>query len=123
LLDSWNEQRRVLAALYDVELSSSPISVQIPIERPWCHHVYHLYVIQAEKRDRLQEFLAGKGIQTQIHYESLVTDQPYYHRQSPGEFIGASGANKKILSLPLFPGMTEEQVKHVCASIREFYGW
>jgi dTDP-4-amino-4,6-dideoxygalactose transaminase len=121
-LHDWNCKRKLLANVYSDHISVGA-PVQKPIERPWASHVYHLYVVQVPKRARLQEFLHERGIQTQVHYESLVTDQPYYSRQSPGIFVGANVANKQILSLPIFPGMTMEQVKYVCKNVCEFYGW
>ena len=120
-LDAWNRRRRDIAASYTAALAGLP--VRAPVESPENEHVYHLYVIQAAERDRLQASLAERGIQTLIHYPVPAHLQPAY--ASLG--YTASGlpvterAADAILSLPIYPQLTDAEVAAVVAAIREFY--
>ena len=75
-LDAWNRRRRQIAGLYTAGLAGLP--ALLPVEAPGGEHVYHLYVIQVTERDRLQLFLAERGIQTLIHYPIPAHLQPAY---------------------------------------------
>jgi dTDP-4-amino-4,6-dideoxygalactose transaminase len=119
-LDQWIEARRKWAALYNKLLSG--VNVQLPVEPPGYKHVYHLYVIRSQKRDALQTYLKEHGIGTAIHYPSPVHFQPFYSRgqNRHGQFPAAEKICNEILSLPMYPELTEEQIKHVVATIKEF---
>ena len=121
-LDGWIEARRGNAALYDELLVDS--GVVTPVETPDATHVYHLYVIRTPERDGLQAHLREQGIGAAIHYPVPVHLQPYYagngfHR---GQFPVTEQVCDEILSLPMFPGMTVEQVQHVAAEVTRFFG-
>lgn len=120
-LETWNEKRRKLAALYDEGLSGLEIS--LPKQKENCKHVYHLYVIQTSQRDKLKEFLSENGVGTQIHYPRPVHLQKAYEflNLAPGWFPRAERAAEEVLSLPMYPELKEEQVKFVAATIRRFY--
>lgn len=116
-LDEWIAARRRLAALYTTLLAGTHVST--PAELPGYQHVYHLYVIRSQNRDALQAHLKERGIGTAIHYPSPVHLQPFYangHNRR-GQFPIAEKLCNEILSLPMFPEMTEEQVEIVAAEI------
>jgi dTDP-4-amino-4,6-dideoxygalactose transaminase len=116
-LDRWNALRREHAARYNALLSES--SLQCPREMPYSEHVYHLYVVQAEERDALQKTLNEAGVQTGIHYPIPIHLQPAYaslgHRR--GDFPEAERQAARVLSLPMFPELTESQIMHVADMI------
>jgi dTDP-4-amino-4,6-dideoxygalactose transaminase len=118
-LDEWVESRRRLAALYNQLL---PDTVIKPVEPPGYHHVYHLYVIRSQERDALQAHLKEHGVGTAIHYPIPVHLQPFYSNgvDKRGRFPVAEKICKEILSLPMYPELTKEQINHVVANIREF---
>ena len=98
-------------------------NVIIPFESPNCKHVYHLYVIRVEKRDKLQSYLDESGISTGIHYPfPLHLTGAYKHLgYNRGDFPVAEKVSKEILSLPMYPELHEEQIDYVCEMIRKFY--
>src|SRR5690606_5358235 len=115
-LDAGNAARRRLAVRYAAML---PAELQKPIEAPACRHVYHLYVVQTEQRDRLRAHLAEQGIGSGIHYPVPVHLQPAY----AGDAIRAHDlrvteqAARQVLSLPIYPELCEEQVDAVAAAV------
>lgn len=117
-LDSWIESRRKLAARYNQIL---PNSVVKPVEPPGYQHVYHLYVIRTQNREALQAHLKERGIGTAIHYPNPVHLQPFFAKNghTRGQFPIAEKICTEILSLPMYPEMTEEQVDIVAAAIAE----
>lgn len=119
----WTEKRINLAKQYTLSLKNIP-QINIPHE-PLEHmgHVYHLYVIETEKRDDLKQYLEEKGISTSIHYPSALPFLDAYsvHKYKSSCFPLAWKKQKKVLSLPLFPELKEEQVNYVCAQIKEFF--
>jgi len=121
-LDGWNEKRREIASWYKRELKNVPII--LPEEMPWGHHVYHLFVVRAKKRDELMKYLAEKGVTTLVHYPTPIHLQEACRvlGYEKGSFPKAEAAASEILSLPLYPSLAEEEVKYVCDCIRGFYG-
>lgn len=118
-LESWNEQRREKARQYD-ELLSPIQGLTIPKVLPEVKHVYHLYVIKVEDRERLRKSLKEIGIQTGIHYPLPLHLQPAFtHLGLPrGTFPNAEEATSKVLSLPLYPEMRTEQIETVVEALR-----
>ena len=121
-LDEWNEERRIAASLYGTLLSNIE-DVRLPEEKEGSHHVFHLYVIRACKRDELATYLSSKGICTGIHYPVPLHLQPAYKwmGHSEGDFIEAEKAAEEILSLPMFPGIKKYEQEYVSEKILEFY--
>jgi len=119
-LAKWIEQRRSNARLYDSLLKDL---VEIPVERKYARHVYHLYVIRAKERDKLAEFLKTKGIAIGFHYPIPIhLQQAFSYLNYPlGSFPVTEKHVKEILSLPMYPELTQEQIRYVCANIKEFY--
>jgi dTDP-4-amino-4,6-dideoxygalactose transaminase len=119
-LDAENARRRALAAEYDRLLANS--SVRTPITRPDASHVFHQYVIRSGRRDAMQAHLRSQGIGTLIHYPAPVHAQPAYAGRI---FIGeglphTEAAVREILSLPMFPELSDEQAHRVAQAINAF---
>ncbi len=117
-LDAQNEARRTLAALYNKLL---PASVVRPVERPGCRHVYHLYVVRVPDRDVLRRRLLDAGIGVGIHYPVPVHRQPAYAPPivRAGSLPASERAAAEILSLPMYPTLTAQQVEQVASTLLE----
>ena len=122
-LAGWNEARRRHAARYDDSLTDVPQVERVGRTRS-ARSVYHLYVILVEERDRLQAFLQEKGIATGLHYPlPLHLQKAYAHMgHKKGDFPVTEHAADRLLSLPMYPELTSEQIDCVCTSIKEFFG-
>lgn len=116
-LEAWTERRRQVAMWYAEALDSH--SVGIPKERPDCRHVYHVYVVRSDARDEMRETLNKEGIQTGVHYPIPVHLQPAHDDLGyrTGDFPVAEAVAREVLSLPMFPEMTREQVETVAAAV------
>jgi dTDP-4-amino-4,6-dideoxygalactose transaminase len=123
-LDGWNDLRRAHAARYRELLAGAQSALTLPQELPYARHIYHLYVVQTEERDELQKHLTAAGVQTGIHYPVPVHLQPAYRSLSKraGDFPEAERQAARVLSLPMFPELTDEQIAHVADAIRSFVG-
>jgi dTDP-4-amino-4,6-dideoxygalactose transaminase len=121
-LDEWNRARRERAGLYR-RLLRAP-GVTLLREGEHTQSVYHLFVIRAERRDELREFLNQHRVETGIHYPIPLHLQPAYkhlgYRQ--GDFPGAEALARDVLSLPLHPQLPPETIEHICNLMHEFYG-
>lgn len=120
-LDQWNQQRENIAYYYNNLLRNTQITT--PIEANNSRHVYHLYVIRNNRRDELQQFLKDKGIETLIHYPIPIHLQQAYLDlgYSKGSFPIAEETASEILSLPLYPGIKQEELQAVCEAIEAFF--
>jgi dTDP-4-amino-4,6-dideoxygalactose transaminase len=122
-LPQWTSSRRANAVRYS-ELLSDCSGIELPKEHPSASAVYHLYVIQADDRDALREDLDTKGISTGLHYPVPLHLQQAFkdlgYRE--GQFPNAERSAKRIVSLPMYPELQDEQIEYVAQSIREFYG-
>ena len=118
-VEEWNERRRQIAARYTAGLKNVVVT---PTESTIASHVYHLYVIQTVNRDGMQEFLMERGIQTLIHYPIPAHLQKAYSYlgYKPGDLPVTEHVTKRILSLPMFPQLTDEQIDYVIEGICEF---
>ena len=121
-LNRWNNLRRRHAQAYTRKLKSIS-AINLPIEAPYNRHIYHLYVINAKHRDRLQKHLWSLGIETGIHYPVPIHLQPAYAHlgYKKGDFPVTELAAKTILSLPMFPELTDTEINYIAATIRKFY--
>lgn len=116
-LDECNERRRRLAALYDELLGDS--AVARPVEKDYAKHVYHLYVIRSKERDKLRQRLSENDVQTLIHYPVAVHKQKAYAK--PGADVRLPVTEKaceEVVSLPLYPTISEEEICEVAQEIR-----
>jgi len=118
-LSKWNEQRRQVARQYN-ELFGSNQNLLTPSEPIWSRAVYHLYVVRVRDRQQLQADLAKSGIGTGIHYPvPLHIQKAYKHLgYEPGDFPVAERVAPEILSLPMFPQMTVENVNDVVLAVQ-----
>ena len=118
-VNQWNERRREIAARYTAALKDLVVT---PVEQPGYKHVYHLYVIQTPYRDEMQQYLLERGVQCLIHYPIPAHLQSAYAHlgYKPGSLPTTEHIVKRILSLPMFPEMTDEQVDQVIDGIAEF---
>jgi dTDP-4-amino-4,6-dideoxygalactose transaminase len=117
-LEAWNSQRRWAARLYD-ELLAGVEQVQTPCSLAGNDHVWHLYVVQVDDRDRVIEELRQAGIGAGIHYPTPIHLQPAfaYLGYRLGDFPVAERLARRILSLPIYPGITEVQVRAVVSAL------
>ena len=120
-LDMTNEKRRNVAKLY-CELLKNVSEIELPIIEDGCVPVYHLFIIRCYKRDELKKYLNDKDIQTGIHYPISIADLECYNGIfDKSQFPNAIDNSKKILSLPMYPNLPEEDIKKVCNEIIDFY--
>ncbi len=119
-LTEWNRKRREVAAWYD-ELLRGLEGVELPAVADGAEHVFHLYVIQLNNRDRVLSQLREHGVGAGIHYPMPVHEQPAYaHLGIAPEALPVTHAlARRVLSLPVYPEMTLEQVETVVALLRE----
>ncbi|MHB0866590.1 MAG: DegT/DnrJ/EryC1/StrS family aminotransferase [Thermoleophilia bacterium] len=119
VLDNWTDKRRAVAGFYRQALASAP-GVQLPAEKEWARHVYHLYVIRSKQRDALQQHLGQLGVRSLVHYPVPVHLQPAYAGEMSVSLPVTTRAVSEILSLPCFPQITDEQLRYTAASILSF---
>lgn len=119
-LVEWNKRRREIAARYSSGLKDLVI---VPQESANSAHVYHLYVIQTNDRDGLQKYLAEKGVGSLIHYPVPAHLQKAYAYRAykQGDLPVTERVVKRILSLPMFPELTDEQVGQVIKEVRNYH--
>jgi dTDP-4-amino-4,6-dideoxygalactose transaminase len=121
-LASWTNARRHVAAAYDNLFKDHPWIVT-PRVAPNRDHVYHLYVIRTQKRDGLKKRLADANIATSLNYPKALPFYPAYAylNHSPGDFPVAFANQSRILSLPIYPEMTEEMIDYVAGEVKGFF--
>jgi dTDP-4-amino-4,6-dideoxygalactose transaminase len=119
-LEKWNKKRQKAAEVYKELLSG--LDLVLPFLAPERTHVYHLYVIRTKKRDELRKYLSQAGISTGIHYPVPLHLQPSLSDlgYKKGCFPVTESYSKEILSLPMFPHISSDQIGYVCQKIKEF---
>ena len=118
-LSAANDARRAHARLYG-DLLSGVEQIILPVEAPYTKHVYHIYAIQAEKRDELISRLATKEIACGIHYPVPLHLQEAYASMhlAKGAFPVAEESAQKYVSLPMFPELADDQIRYVCDELK-----
>ena len=121
-LDRWNEMRQMAARWYRERLEGLS-EIILPRSDKKCTHVYHLFVIQARDREVLSAKLKEQGVQTGLHYPCSLNLLPAYRYldKGPGSFPVAEKVCSRVLSLPMFPGITEDEVDVVCNTLKKIY--
>ncbi len=118
-LAGWNEQRKNLARVYH-ELLAPSANLRRPSAREEDAHVFHLYVIAHEDREGLQAHLAAHNIQTMIHYPHLLHQRKLFRQAPPPSLPIAEGLVNQIVSLPLYPQLSEAEARTVAQAVAEF---
>jgi dTDP-4-amino-4,6-dideoxygalactose transaminase len=118
-LESWTEARRSRAALYDRLLADA--GVRTPAAGPDVRHVYHVYTVRTPERERFRRVLAERGISTGVHYPIPVHLQPAHADlgYAAGAFPHAERAAEQVVSLPMFPELTDGQVSDIAGAVRD----
>ena len=121
-LEQWNARRKEIATLYRSVLQGA--KVEIPPDDPRDERVYHLFVVYAERRDAVRAALQSRGVHTAIHYPCPVHLQPAFTPLAfgPGSFPHAERACERVLSMPFFPEMTDEQVRYAGEQLTDVVG-
>jgi perosamine synthetase len=124
-LDSWNDRRRRIAALYERRLRDIPEIRLPPMGDVSMIPVFHLYVIRSSRRDEIAECLAKAGVDTAVHYPVPIHLQPVYQNMyhfREGGYPRSERAAREVLSLPVYPTLSDQEVDHICETIRGFFG-
>jgi dTDP-4-amino-4,6-dideoxygalactose transaminase len=121
-LENWNNRRREIAALYTAQLNDLE-QIILPTERRNSVHTFHLFGIRTLYRDSLKKYLSSHGIETLIHYPKAIPfTEAYKHFQhSAPDFPISAQLQQEILSLPVFPELTNEEVHFICKTIRQYF--
>lgn len=122
-IDQWNNQRRAHAADYNAAFRSLPLKTPlVPKDR---EHVYHLYTLLTESRNDLLDFLTKKGVGAAVYYPIPLHLQPCFRNlgYKKGDLPYTEKITEQILSLPMYPELTQTQKARVISSVREFFGW
>ena len=127
-LDKWTDGRRRAANKYN-ELLKDVSEITLPKEMSYAKHVYHLFVIQvndggSKKRDELAKYLNDNGVSTGLHYPIPLHLQPCFKDlgYEKGQFPITEKLAETGLSLPMYPELSDEQIKYVCDSVGRFFG-
>jgi dTDP-4-amino-4,6-dideoxygalactose transaminase len=118
----WTDKRIENAKLYDNHLKDVS-QVEIPKVRDNVKHSYHLYVIKTDRRDELAAYLKQNGVDTAIHYPIALHNMNAYKylNYTRSDFPNASFNEGKILSLPMYPELAEEQIAYIVNKITAFF--
>ena len=121
-LDDWNEARRAHAARYDELFADTEVIRPTVLDH--VKHIYHCYVIRTSRRDELVEHLKAEGIGVVIHYPLPLHLQPAYKDlgHQLGDFPVSEACAKEIVSLPMYPELTDEHQRRVAEAVKEFVG-
>lgn len=120
-LEVWTARRRQLASIYNECLKDLPLDT--PVKRDYADPVYYLYVIRSKEREQLKDFLLGKGVEARVHFNPpihLLGNFPSLHYKR-GDFPISERLAEEVLSLPMHPFLTDEDIREICSFIREFY--
>jgi dTDP-4-amino-4,6-dideoxygalactose transaminase/acetyltransferase-like isoleucine patch superfamily enzyme len=126
-LPAWMSRRQAIAARYNELFEASGLAakglVRLPFVAPGCGHVYHQYTIAAQDRDRLQSHLKEQGIGSTVYYPLPLHLQGVFLSlgYKEGDFPVTERATREVLSLPMFPEMTDEETERVAQAVVEFY--
>ncbi|MFY9114621.1 MAG: DegT/DnrJ/EryC1/StrS family aminotransferase [Dethiobacteria bacterium] len=123
-LDGWTRRRREIASLYNHLLGDlNGKGLKLPVEPDYASHVYHQYTVQVDRRDELQGYLKERGVGATVYYplplhlQKVFADLGY----KAGDFPVSEQACREVLSLPMFPELTDEEVEYVGEVIGEFF--
>ena len=122
-LDSYNKRRREAADLYDERLKNIN-DILIPTRVPWSEHVFHQYTIRVTngRRDELQSYLGEHAIPSMIYYPVPMHEQAAFNKvvRRRVSLLNTEKVSKEVLSLPMHPDLTVDQVDYICDHIRKW---
>jgi dTDP-4-amino-4,6-dideoxygalactose transaminase len=118
-LDRWNEQRRRVAKRYQENLG---VTIQLPAEAPGCKHVYHQFTTRVPQRDEFKKYLEQNGVGSMIYYPVSLHQQQAFANlgYSDDDFPATRKAQDEVLSLPMFPELTNDQIDEISAAVKSF---
>jgi dTDP-4-amino-4,6-dideoxygalactose transaminase len=121
-LDKWNSQRNQVSAFYFQQLANKTEFI-LPFREENKKHVYHLFVLRCKNRERMIELLDEKMISWGIHYPNALpfTDAYAYMKHKPEDFINSSRIITDIISIPIFPELTKEQLLIICGQLKKYH--
>jgi dTDP-4-amino-4,6-dideoxygalactose transaminase len=119
-LESWNARRAEIARRYSEAFKNLPL--EVPVTAEGNAHVFHVYGLLTDRRDALQQHLADHGVPTIIYYPLPLHLQRVYADRGwkPGDFLVAEALADRILPLPMYPELTDEQVDSVIETVSSF---
>jgi dTDP-4-amino-4,6-dideoxygalactose transaminase len=126
--EQWTERRREIAKLYNnlfkKHLSAGRLLIKLPQEPDYAYHVYHQYTIQTSQRNQLQNYLKERGVGSTVYYPIPMHLQKAFTSLGyrPGNFPVTEAACNEVLSLPMFPELTNEEVAHVVHKVVNYFG-
>ena len=124
MLAEWNERRRAIAKIYSTQLLDLNRVALPPAPSKEVVPVFHVYVISCGEREALMKHLNEKGVEALVHYPVPIHRQPIYQQMygaEEGSFPIAERMANRVVSLPIFPSMKDEEVMYVCEAIRSYY--
>ncbi|HRP08912.1 MAG TPA: DegT/DnrJ/EryC1/StrS family aminotransferase, partial [Gemmatimonadales bacterium] len=122
-LAAWSEGRRERAARYDAAFAGHG-AIRTPVVDPLNEPIFHQYTLRVERRDALREHLQSKQIGSMVYYPTALHLQPCFAHlgQGAGSLPETERAMAEVISLPIYPELTDAQQDEVIAAVREFYG-
>lgn len=118
-LDKWNERRNYIANRYLTEIKNDLVT--LPYVNENNYHVWHLFVIRINNRDKFQEYLKGLGISTLIHYPKAIHQQKAYEELNSLDYHLATEFAKSVISLSMYYGLTDEEIEYVIQAINNYH--
>ena len=120
-IHDWTRKRQAIAKRYDELLSDNPNIIKTPIVRENASHVYHVYCVRVKNRNKVQAYLNANGVATSIHYPTALPflEAYRYQENEASDFPLAWRNQHEMLSLPIFPEMTDEQIQYVAKTLSE----
>jgi len=122
-LEEWNRRRRERAYLYRELLSDIPLKMMPPEETAGTRSVYHMFVVRTSRREEVRAHLRSQGIETGVHYPLPLHLQPAYRDLGyhKGDLPASEEAAREVLSLPMYPELTREQMEQVARALQSFW--
>lgn len=123
-LEEFNRRRRAIADLYDSYLGDVA-ALQLPVRVPWSTHIFHQYTLRVldGRRDQLRAYLAARAVPAMVYYPKPLHLQPAYQHPDfpPGSFPNAEQLAREVISLPMHPFLSEDQVAYIAEAVRDFF--
>ncbi len=123
-ITEWSDRRREIAAMYTETFKDT--GLKLPYEMPGYRHVYHLYIIETDKRDEMLAYLKSKGVDAKTHYPIAIHQQDGYPWGKPADLDVSLPLSEKsaasVISLPMFPELTQEEIDYVIETVLAWEG-